>query len=163
MRPTDSKTTARAASELAAAAGRTVTPAGIGGIEALRVFHDILVPATRSQDDPMNLAYIPSAPTRAAVAFDLVTSAANVFAGLWESGAGAIYAENEALGWIIELLGWPASAGAALSLGAPAGTYPRWPRRGIPLWPAAGSGRPVAGGWLALLTLTPPSVPRRPS
>jgi len=37
------------------------------GTEALRVFRDILVPATRSQDDPMNLAYIPSAPTRAAV------------------------------------------------------------------------------------------------
>ena len=73
VRPTDSKTTARPASELAAAAGRTVTPAGIGGTEALRVFRDVLQPATRSQDDPMNLAYIPSAPTRAAVAFDLVT------------------------------------------------------------------------------------------
>jgi hypothetical protein len=60
VRPTDSKTTARPAWELAAAAGRTVTPAGIGGSEALRVFRDIFVPATRSQDDPMNLAYIPA-------------------------------------------------------------------------------------------------------
>ena len=121
VRPTDSKTTARPASELAAAAGRTVTPAGIGGTEALRVFRDILVPATRSQEDPMNLAYIPSAPTRAAVAFDLVTSAANVFAGLWEAGAGAIYAENEALGWIIELLGWPTSAGGCFVSGGTGG------------------------------------------
>jgi glutamate/tyrosine decarboxylase-like PLP-dependent enzyme len=121
VRPTDSKTTARPASELAAAAGRSVTPAGIGGTEALRVFGDVLLPATRSQDDPMNLAYIPSAPTRAAVAFDLVTSAANVFAGLWESGAGAIYAENEALGWIIELLGWPASAGGCFVCGGTGG------------------------------------------
>jgi hypothetical protein len=32
-RPTDSETTARPVSELAAAAGRTVTPAGIGGTE----------------------------------------------------------------------------------------------------------------------------------
>ena len=121
VRPTDSKTTARPASELAAAAGRTVTPAGIGGTEALRVFREILVPATRSQEDPMNLAYIPSAPTRAAVAFDLVTSATNVFAGLWESGAGAIYAENEALGWIIELLGWPASAAGCFVSGGTGG------------------------------------------
>ena len=121
VRPTDSKTTARPASELAAAAGPTITPAGIGGTEALRVFRDILVPATRSQDDPMNLAYIPSAPTRAAVAFDLVTSAANVFAGLWESGAGAIYAENEALGWIIELLGWPVSAAGCFVSGGTGG------------------------------------------
>ena len=121
VRPTDSKTTARPASELAAAAGPTVTPAGIGGTEALRVFHDIFMPATRAQEDPMNLAYIPSAPTRAAVAFDLVTSAANVFAGLWEAGAGAIYAENEALGWIIELLGWPASAGGCFVSGGTSG------------------------------------------
>jgi len=121
VRPTDSKTTARPASELAAAAGRTVTPAGIGGTEALRVFRDILVPATRSQEDPMNLAYIPSAPTRAAVAFDLVTSAANVFAGIWEAGAGAIYAENAALGWIIELLGWPASAAGCFVCGGTGG------------------------------------------
>ncbi len=117
VRPTDSKTTARPASELAAAAGRTVTPAGIGGIEALRVFHEILEPATRAQDDPMNLAYIPSAPTRAAVAFDLVTSAANVFGGTWEAGAGAIFAENEALNWIIELLGWTPSAAGCFVAG----------------------------------------------
>jgi glutamate/tyrosine decarboxylase-like PLP-dependent enzyme len=121
VRPTDSKTTARPASELAAAAGATVTPAGIGGAEALRVFRDILLPATRSQDDPMNLAYIPSAPTRAAVAFDLVTSAANVFAGVWEAGAGAIYAENEALGWIIELLGWPPTAAGCFVAGGTGG------------------------------------------
>ena len=120
-RPTDSKTTARSASELAAAAGRTVTPAGIGGAEALRVFREVLLPATRSQDDPMNLAYIPSAPTRAAVAFDLVTSAANVFAGIWEAGAGAIHAENEALGWIIELLGWPPSAAGCFVAGGTVG------------------------------------------
>jgi glutamate/tyrosine decarboxylase-like PLP-dependent enzyme len=121
VRPTDSKTTARPASELAAAAGRTVTPAGIGGIEALRVFRDILLPATRSQDDPMNLAYIPSAPTRASVAFDLVASASNVFAGIWEAGAGAIFAENEALGWIIELLRWPPSAAGCFVAGGTGG------------------------------------------
>jgi glutamate/tyrosine decarboxylase-like PLP-dependent enzyme len=121
VRPTDSKTTARPASELAAAAGSTITPAGLGGDEALRIFGDVLVPATRSQDDPMNLAYIPSAPTRAAVAFDLVTSAANVFAGIWEAGAGAIFAENEALAWIIELLGWPPSAAGCFVSGGTGG------------------------------------------
>jgi glutamate/tyrosine decarboxylase-like PLP-dependent enzyme len=55
------------------------------------------------------------------VAFDLVTSAANVFGGLWEAGAGAIYAENEALGWIIELLGWPAGAGGCFVCGGTVG------------------------------------------
>lgn len=121
VKPTDSKTTARSPVELAAAAGPTVTPAGIGAPEALRIFSDVLEPATRSQDDPMNLAYIPAAPTRAAVAFDLVTSAANVFGGIWEAGAGAIHAENEALGWIIELLRWPPSAAGCFVAGGTGG------------------------------------------
>jgi glutamate/tyrosine decarboxylase-like PLP-dependent enzyme len=108
--PSDPKSTARPATSLAADAGRTITPGGIGGPAALRIFDQVLAPATRAQDDPMNLAYIPSAPTRAAVAFDAATSAANIFGGLWETGAGAIFAENEALGWLIELLGWPQTA-----------------------------------------------------
>ncbi len=106
VRPSDPKTTARPAADLATAAGATITPDGIGAAEALRVFTDILEPATRAQDDPMNLAYIPAAPTRASIAFDLVTSSANIFGGLWEAGAGAIWAENQALRWITALLGW---------------------------------------------------------
>jgi glutamate/tyrosine decarboxylase-like PLP-dependent enzyme len=116
-RSSDPKTTARPASELAAATGPTVTPEGLGPQQALRLFEDVLLPATRAQDDPMNLAYIPAAPTRAAVAFDLATSAANVFGGLWETGAGAIHAENQALAWIAELLGWPATAGGCFVAG----------------------------------------------
>jgi glutamate/tyrosine decarboxylase-like PLP-dependent enzyme len=121
VRATDPKTTARPASELAAAAGATITPGGIGAQAALRVFDEVLVPATRSQDDPMNLAYIPSAPTRAAVAFDLATSAANIFAGTWEAGAGAIFAENEALAWLAGLLGWPETAGGCFVSGGTIG------------------------------------------
>jgi glutamate/tyrosine decarboxylase-like PLP-dependent enzyme len=120
-RPSDPKSTARPMSELAAAAGRTVTPAGIGGTAALRVFDEVLEPATRAQDDPLNLAYVPSAPTRAAVAFDLVTSAANIFGGLWEAGAGAIFAENEALRWIADLLGWDDDAAGCFVSGGTIG------------------------------------------
>jgi len=121
MRPSDPKTTARAAADLAADTGRTITPDGIGGARALQVFDEVLAPATRAQDDPLNLAYIPSAPTRAAVAFDLVTSAANVFGGHWEAGAGAIFAENEALQWLVDLLGWPSSAGGCFVSGGTSG------------------------------------------
>jgi glutamate/tyrosine decarboxylase-like PLP-dependent enzyme len=117
VRETDPKSTARSAGELRETAGRTVCPEGIGGLAALRVFVDVLEPATRSQDDPMNLAYVPSAPTRASVAFDFVTSAANVFGGVWEAGAGAIFAENEALAWLVELLGWPRTAGGCFVSG----------------------------------------------
>jgi glutamate/tyrosine decarboxylase-like PLP-dependent enzyme len=121
VRHTDPLSTARSASDLAAAAGPTVTRSGIGGDAALRVFHEVLEPATRSQDDPYNLAYIAAAPTRAAVAFDLVTSAANIFGGIWEAGAGAIFAENEALAWITGMLGWPASSGGAFVSGGTSG------------------------------------------
>jgi glutamate/tyrosine decarboxylase-like PLP-dependent enzyme len=119
VRETDPKTTARSVTKLRQTVGTTICPEGIGGLAALRVFVDILEPATRSQDDPMNLAYVPSAPTRASVAFDFVTSAANVFGGVWETGAGAIFAENEALGWLVELLGWPSKAGGCF---VPGGT-----------------------------------------
>jgi glutamate/tyrosine decarboxylase-like PLP-dependent enzyme len=120
-RHSDPKSTARPASELAAAAGRTITESGVGWERALEVFDTVLIPATRAQDDPLNLAFVPGAPTRSAIAFDLATSAANVFAGMWEAGAGAIFAENEALAWIVELLGWPATGGGTFVSGGTMG------------------------------------------
>jgi glutamate/tyrosine decarboxylase-like PLP-dependent enzyme len=120
-KPSDPKTTARPASELAAAAGQTITPEGVGADEALRIFEHVIAPATRAQDDPMNLAYIPAAPTRAALAFDAVVSSYNIFAGSWESGSGAIFAENQALAWLVELLGWPEAAGGCFVAGGTTG------------------------------------------
>lgn len=154
VHPGDPKTTACAASELAEAAGETITPGGIGGYAALTVFTDVLAPATRAQDDPMNLAYIPAAPTRAAVAFDVATSAANIFGGLWETGAGAIFAENEALGWLLSLLDWPASAAGVFVAGGTMGNLSALHaaraaarrRRAESSETGAGTLRP-AGGW----------------
>ncbi|HAP78371.1 MAG TPA: aspartate aminotransferase family protein, partial [Acidimicrobiaceae bacterium] len=67
-----------------------VSPQGIGGHAALRLFRDVLLPACRPMDDPLNLAYVPTAPSHAATMFDLVLSASSIFAGAWEAGAGAI-------------------------------------------------------------------------
>jgi glutamate/tyrosine decarboxylase-like PLP-dependent enzyme len=120
-KPADPKTTARPASELFADAGQTITPRGIGADEALRIFEDVIAPATRAQDDPMNLAYIAAAPTRAALAFDAVVSSYNIFAGSWEAGAGAIFAENQALAWLVELLRWPETAGGCFVSGGTTG------------------------------------------
>ncbi len=120
-RPADPKTTARPASELAAEAGPTITVGGLGATEALRIFEDVLAPATRAQDDPLNLAYVPAAATIASRAFDATVSSYNIFAGTWEAGAGAIFAENEAIGWLIELLGWPDTAGGCFMSGGTIG------------------------------------------
>lgn len=121
VRGSDPMTSARSAQELQEAAGETITGEGIGHERALALFESVLLPATRSADDPMNLAYIPAAPTRAAVAFDTVVSAANVFGGLWESGAGAIFAENQVLAWIAGLLGWDETARGVFVAGGTSG------------------------------------------
>jgi glutamate/tyrosine decarboxylase-like PLP-dependent enzyme len=120
-RSSDPRATARPESELAAAAGATVTADGIGSTAALRIFSEVLEPATRAQGHELNLAYVPAAPNRASVAFDAVTGSANIFGGIWEAGAGAIHAENEVLAWIAQLLGWPATAGGCFVSGGTIG------------------------------------------
>ena len=107
--------------ELRAAAGATITPGGIGGIEALRVFGEVLAPACISVDHPRFLSFVPAAPTEASILFDLVVGASNVYGGSWLEGAGAIFAENEALRWIADLAGLPAEAGGVFVSGGTAG------------------------------------------
>ena len=51
----------RTAQELFDEVGNTITPAGLGGKEALKVFTDVLAKACISTDHPRNLAFIPSA------------------------------------------------------------------------------------------------------
>src|SRR5688500_861974 len=97
--------------ELAEAAGRTITAEGIGGLEALRIFADVLGPACISVDHPRFLSFVPAAPTEASILFDLVVGASSVYAGSWLEGAGAVHAENEALRYITDLVGMPGGAG----------------------------------------------------
>lgn len=111
----------RPLAELEALAGRSITPEGIGGFEALRRFAEVLAPACISMDHPRYLAFVPSAPTEASVLFDLVVGASNIYAGSWLEGAGAVYAENEALRWIADLAGLPQPAGGVFVSGGTAG------------------------------------------
>jgi L-2,4-diaminobutyrate decarboxylase len=111
----------RAPAELRAAAGRTITPGGIGGREALRVFEEVLAPACISVDHPRFLSFVPAAPTEASMLFDLVVGASSIYAGSWLEGAGAIHAENEALRWIADLVGLPPEAGGVFVSGGTAG------------------------------------------
>ena len=76
--------------------------------------------ACRPMDSPLHLAYVATAPTPAANLFDLVVSASSIFAGFWESGAGAIAAENQALAWLAELAGFPPTAGGCFVTGGSA-------------------------------------------
>ncbi|MGZ4671854.1 MAG: pyridoxal phosphate-dependent decarboxylase family protein [Ilumatobacteraceae bacterium] len=111
----------RPAAELRAMAGKTITPRGIGGLEALRIFSDVLGPASISIDHPRFLSFVPAAPTEAAVLFDLVVGASSIYGGSWLEGGGAVFAENEALQYIINLVGFPESAGGVFVTGGTAG------------------------------------------
>lgn len=107
--------------ELEERVGQTITRDGLGGLEALRVFVDELAPATISVDHPRFLSFIPAAPSEAAILFDLVVGASSMYGGSWLEGAGAVYAENQALAWLAGRAGLPDGAGGTFVQGGTAG------------------------------------------
>ncbi len=111
----------RTPDELAQAAGATITELGLGGEAALRLFANVLATATVSVDNPRYLAFIPSAPTESATLFDLVVAASAIYGGSWLEGAGAIYAENEALRWVADLADMPEGSGGCFVQGGTVG------------------------------------------
>jgi L-2,4-diaminobutyrate decarboxylase len=103
--------------ELKALVGETVTPKGIGGEVAFKLFRDILIKSCVAIDHPRHLAFVPASPTRASVMFDLVTSAASVHGAFWLEGGGCIFAENEAMRWLVSLTGLPPGAFGVFTTG----------------------------------------------
>ncbi|WP_133544620.1 aminotransferase class V-fold PLP-dependent enzyme [Microbacterium sp. BK668] len=110
-----------APSELARLAGRSISRDGIGARRALGVFEHVLAPSCLSTDHPGYLSFIPSAPTKAALAFDLVVSASAIYGGSWMEGAGAVFAENEVLRWLADEFGLPPGAGGVFVQGGTVG------------------------------------------
>ena len=93
--------------EILALTGETITAKGIGGEKAFQLFRDVLIKSSVSIDHPRHLAFVPASPTRAAVMFDLVTSASSIHGAFWMEGAGGIFAENQAMRWLVSLTGMP--------------------------------------------------------
>ena len=111
----------RRPAELQAMVGNTITERGLGGLEALRIFSDVLASACISVDHPRFLSFVPAAPTEASILFDLVVGASSMYGGSWLEGSGAVFAENQALRWIADLAGMPAQAGGVFVSGGTAG------------------------------------------
>jgi glutamate/tyrosine decarboxylase-like PLP-dependent enzyme len=111
----------RSAEDLFKEVGNTITAKGLGGHEALEVFTNVLAKACISTDHPRNLAFIPSAPSEYANLFDLVVGASALYGGSWQEGAGAVFAENQAIKWLIDLAGLPDSAGGVFVQGGTIG------------------------------------------
>ena len=108
-------------SKLEELVGQTITEKGLGGEKALDLFIDTLAPACISEDHPRYLAFVPTAPSEVSTLFDLIVGASNICASSWLEGAGAIYAENQALRWIADIAGLPAEAGGVFVSGGTAG------------------------------------------
>ena len=111
----------KTAQELYELAGNTITEKGLGGHETLKLFKDVLATACISTDHPRYLAFIPSAPSEYANLFDLVVGASALYGGSWLEGAGAVFAENQALKWISDLAGMPSTSGGVFVQGGTIG------------------------------------------
>lgn len=107
--------------ELDRLVGTTITDAGLGSQRALSVFEHILAPACLTTSHPSYLSFIPTAPTIASIAFDLVVSASGLYGGSWLEGAGAVHAENEVLSFLASEFGLPDTAGGVFVQGGTIG------------------------------------------
>jgi L-2,4-diaminobutyrate decarboxylase len=107
--------------ELLAQAGQTVTEQGLGGHAALKLFEEVLAPATISTDHPGFLSFIPNAATEASSLFDLIVSASSIYGGSWMEGSGAVFAENQVLSWLAGEVGLPETAGGVFVQGGTVG------------------------------------------
>jgi len=101
--------------------GQTITPEGLGALKVLEIFTEQLAPSCISVDHPLFLSFVPGAPTESSVLFDLAVAASNIYGGSWLEGAGAVYAENQALQWLIDLAALPSTAGGVFVSGGTAG------------------------------------------
>ncbi len=107
--------------ELTRLASGSIGEEGIGARRALALFENVLAPSCITTDHPQYLSFIPSAPTKAATAFDLVVSATAVYGGSWLEGSGAVFAENEVLRFLAREFGLPESAGGVFVQGGTIG------------------------------------------
>ena len=88
--------------------------------QVLGAFASVLAPAVISADSPRFLGFIPGAPTKAALLFDMLVSCASIQGISWLEASGAIHAENLVLRLIADRAGMPGSAGGCFVSGGSA-------------------------------------------
>src|SRR5215472_5049509 len=89
--------------------------------QVLGVYTSVITPAVISADSPRFLGFIPAAPTKAALLFDMLISCASIQGISWLEAAGAIHAENQVLRLIADRAGLPEQAGGCFVSGGSAG------------------------------------------
>ena len=89
--------------------------------QVLGVYTSVIAPAVISADSPRFLGFIPAAPTKASLLFDMLISCASIQGISWLEAAGAIHAENQVLRLIADRAGLPGGAGGCFVSGGSAG------------------------------------------
>jgi aromatic-L-amino-acid/L-tryptophan decarboxylase len=89
--------------------------------QVLGVYTSVIAPAVISADSPRFLGFIPAAPTKASLLFDMLVSCASIQGISWLEAAGAIHAENKVLRLIADRAGMPETAGGCFVSGGSAG------------------------------------------
>jgi glutamate/tyrosine decarboxylase-like PLP-dependent enzyme len=89
--------------------------------EVLGVYTSVIAPSVISADSPRFLGFIPAAPTKASLLFDMLVSCASIQGISWLEASGAIAAENSVLRVIAHEAGLPETSGGCFVSGGSAG------------------------------------------
>ena len=89
--------------------------------EVLGVYTSVIAPSVISADSPRFLGFIPAAPTKASLLFDMLVSCASIQGISWLEASGAIAAENSVLRVIAHEAGLPTTTGGCFVSGGSAG------------------------------------------
>jgi glutamate/tyrosine decarboxylase-like PLP-dependent enzyme len=105
---------------LAEAISGLIKPQGNPAADILKLYDEVISRTVVSGDSPRFMAFIPTAPTKAALLFDMIVSCASIQGISWLEAAGAISAENQVLRWMSDAAGLPESAGGTFVSGGSA-------------------------------------------
>lgn len=106
--------------KLAQALSGLIKPEGNSAVKILKLYDEVISRAIVSGDSPRFMAFIPTAPTKAALLFDMIVSCASIQGISWLEAAGSISAENQILRWMADVAGLPESAGGTFVSGGSA-------------------------------------------
>jgi aromatic-L-amino-acid decarboxylase len=117
--PLDSRV--RTPEQLDAVFGGLLGPDGTDPDQVLGIYTSTIAPAVISADSPRFLGFIPAAPTKASLLFDMLVSCASIQGISWLEASGAVHAENQVLRLLADAAGLPPSAGGVFVSGGSAG------------------------------------------
>lgn len=98
-----------------------IRPEGRRPEDVLELFREHLAPAVVSIDSPGFLAFIPNAPTKNSLLFDMVVACSGLNGTSWLESSGVVVAENQALAFLADQAGLPQGSGGAFVAGGSIG------------------------------------------